>query len=185
MEKTTLGQFVRDQEDEKVALLLQSQIARAQRATNGRDFNNVQIGGIDEMGEAAGTCDMCTEQISVREDIVSTEEGVRDDLARVLVHEAAHAEGIRFDGIAELEVQLRMGEPPVPAYQRKFDHARHLGDEIGDERLVELSKAPDADVLIIQEFVSSRLKNMAANDNAAEVEQVATDEAQNYLDMAA
>lgn len=180
--KQTLGAWREESRDDpELGALLSSQISRAENAANGRSFDDVKIRGVEEMGEAAGTCAMCSGEIRVREDVVATEAGVRENLAHVLVHEAAHAEGIEQDGIAELAVSIKLGMPPVPAYRRKFEHAQHLAETIGRERVIELAKRPEAKVLLLRAYVQARV---ARGVSQGDIEKVA-EETEDHVKMAA
>lgn len=152
----TLGKFV-DEQDEKRQALLRQEISRAE-AKSGRSFDNVRIKSAAEMGEAAGRCYMCTKEIEVREDIVATEEGIRGHLAATLVHEGIHAEGVHYEGLTELFTTLETGTAPVPAYATKVDHARHVADIIGRDETKKLAKSPNAQVLLLRNYVQKKVQ---------------------------
>lgn len=156
----TLGEWQRDlnESNPNMGRILSIETARARRAKGGRQVDNIKIGSVEEMGEAAGTCNMCTGEKMIRMDVVATEEGIRENLAHVLAHEETHAEGISHDGIAELAVEIQLGAPPVPAYREKHAHARHLAKVMGADALIEAAKEESPDVVILQRYIQARVK---------------------------
>lgn len=160
----SLGEFVADQESEETRSLLRREIGRARALSNGKNFDEVKVSSVAEMGEAAGTCHMCTGEIKVRADIVSTEKGVRESLTSVLVHESIHAEGVALEGMTELEATLRTGKPPVPAYLTKVEHARHITTVVGRDAAFKAVRKDEGRVALLNAYVAARVKRgIAAN----------------------
>jgi hypothetical protein len=177
MEPKTLGEFVENESDEERRLLLESQIDRAE-ALSGRTFDHARIRGVSEMGEAAGRCHMCTREIDIREDMVKTETGIREDLAAVLVHEGEHAAGDSLEGFTELAVTLQTGKAPVPAYRTKVEHARHMAEVIGRKRSLELARKPEGRVLLLRAYVAEQVQRQIPAEEARR-------EGEEHLQMAA
>lgn len=178
-----LRQFVEGQEDEELQVLLEQEIARAESLT-GRRFDSVKVRGVSEMGEAAGRCHMCSGEIEVREDIVKSEQGIREALAHVLVHEAEHAEGNSLEGMTELAATLSTGRPPVPAYREKVSHARHLVSVIGAQEAQEFARSPEGKVLMLREYVAKRVEAVQEADLQKALEKAAQEGAE-HIKMAA
>lgn len=154
-------------QDKELHTALVTEISRA-RAMTGRSFDDVRIGAIGEMGDAAGTCQMGSGEIKVREDIVGTAEAVREKLAHVLVHEAEHANGNGSEGLTELHASLKVGRPPVDAYREKVRSAEQLTRVVGLEEARESIKR--GEVVLLQVYVRERLKrDVAAARNVQEI----------------
>lgn len=171
MEPQTLGEFVENETDQERRALLESQISRAETLSGG-NFDAVRIRSVGEMGEAAGRCHMCSREIELREDVVKTEEGIRTDLAHVLVHEREHADGNFMEGFTELAATLKTGKSPVPAYREKVEHARHVAEVVGQRRSLELARKPEGRVLLLRVYVAERIqRQMPAEEAAREGEQ--------------
>lgn len=179
----TLPQFVERQEDEELQVLLEQEIARAENLA-GRRFDSVKVRGVSEMGEAAGRCHMCSGEIEVREDIIRSEQGIREALAHVLVHEAEHAEGNDLEGMTELAATLKTGRPPVPAYREKVSHARHLVQVLGAQEAQEFARSPQGKVLMLRQYVAKRVE-LARGEDFQEAAEQAAQEGAEHIKMAA
>lgn len=155
----TLREFVRSQNEERRDLL-QAEIYRAE-ARAGRSLDSAKIRSVAEMGEAAGRCHMCSKEIEIRADIVTTERGIREELFPVLIHEGRHAEGDGLEGMTELFTTLQTGRPPVPAYRNNVTHAEHIAEVVGRQQAFELAKKPEARVLLLQDYIKNRVQRGA------------------------
>lgn len=154
----TIGELLKDKSDKPHLNLVRDAVDRASSLMGGRSFDGVKIRSVAEMGDAAGTCQMDSGEISVREDMVHTAEGARKSLTRVLVHEANHARGISSEGVTELLATEKTDKIPVPAYAEKVRHAEKIAGVIGGRRVLEEVAREEGDRGLVVAITREKLR---------------------------
>ncbi len=157
--KQTLKQLVEETKDTPMGQILAFEKKRAERMDGKLNFDDVEIGEVDEMGDAAGDCDMFTKKIRIRKDIVGTKTHIRRKLKKILVHEGEHFRGTHHEGVAELVTKHKTGETATHLYADRHKAAKELANEIGTQELVDTSRrhGKEADVHILQNYVKKQV----------------------------
>lgn len=170
----TIGDYIEEMRGTELGALLEREVARASRIRGGRDFRNIGVKSVGEMGEAAGTFHTGSKEVHIRKDVVSTRRGIQKLVAKVLVHEDIHKGNEKVgdsenhsEGVVDWRTRraLRVHDS---IYEKEVQQIETIAAEIGDERVEELGKKPGAEVLLFADYVRSRVAKGANLKQAAQ-----------------
>lgn len=160
----TIGDYIEKMKGTELGGLLAQEVARASRIRGGRDFKNIGVKSVGQMGEAAGTFHTGSKEVHVREDVVSTRRGVQELVAKVLVHEDIHKGNAAVgdsenhsEGLVHWRTHRALGEDDS-TYDEEVQQIETIAAEIGDARVEELGKKPGAEVLLFSDYVKSKVR---------------------------
>ncbi len=161
--KQTLKQLQDETKHTEMGKILNFEVEKAKRMDGKLDFDDVEIGEIDEMGGTAGECDMRTKKMRIRKDLATTKSGIRKSIAEILIHEGEHHRGTHLEGVAELVKTVKTGKSANPHYAEEHKAAKELASEIGTQELVDASRrhGAGAEVIILSKYINKQVeKNM-------------------------
>jgi len=153
---------------------LETEVAKASRLRGGRNFWGIRIKSVAEMGEAAGTFHTGSKEVSLREDIVTTREGIAK-ACEVIVHEDIHKgnEAVgdteqHSEGLVHFRTQRTLGIKD-DIYDEEVANIRAIAAEIGEDQVDRLGREKGAEVLLFSAFVKRKVEKGMDMNAAAEL----------------
>lgn len=179
----TLQDYREEMRGTELGKQLETEVSRASRLRAGRNFWGIEVGSVEEMGDAGGDFHTGTKHKRIRKDIASTREGIAK-VCEVLVHEDVHSgnEAVgdteqHSEGLVHWRTQRIIGEKN-DTYDEEVANINAIAEEIGPEKVDDLGKKKGAEVLLWMAYVTSKVnKGMeveaAAQDGAKRIKAAA------------
>ncbi len=168
----TLQDYREEMAGTELGMQLETEVNRASRLRGGRNFWGMEVGSVEEMGNAGGTFNTGSKQKRIREDIASTRAGIAK-VCEVIVHEDIHSgnEAVgdteqHSEGLVHWRTQRAIGANN-DTYEEEVDQIDHIAAEIGAEKVDELGKKKGAEVLLWMAYVQSLVGKGADVETAA------------------
>lgn len=170
----TIETYMKDMKGTELGDLLAKEVAEASSIRGGRDFKNIGVKSIAEMGDAAGIFHTASKEVNVREDVVCTRRGIAELVKTVLVHEDIHKGNSAVgdsenhnEGLVQWRTQRAIGKDDN-VYDEEVTQIEQIAAEIGDAEVEKLGKEPEAEVLLFSAYVKSKIAKGSEIKTAAE-----------------
>lgn len=169
----TLGEWAKELEGTEPGALLAAAMSKASQLRGGRSFNHVEVVSREVMGHDGGDFNTLTEKTRISDTMLATREGI-NKVTEVLVHEDIHRgneavgdNGCHSEGLTQWQTLKLLGKANDSAYQEEVKHIQEIADTIGKEKVKELSKKEDAELLLWRTYTTVRVQKGASLGGAA------------------